>query len=198
MHLRADNYERAAILAEEMLRNDVENRMGAFNLAVSGYVSSMIDLDRASAVADFFESLKPGISSADYAPGDGDEMFMQFMLVHAMVNIGAFETANEIVDSLISFADRAIPGWRDNDYGMATVAMAQGDQVAAVEYALSDLDKSLGRQLNWSLNYQHVAWMKPLLNDERIATRIAELEVETQAAGDEIRVLLAAQQAELR
>ncbi len=197
-HLHADNYERAVILAEAMLRDDVENRMGAFNVAVIGYVSSMIDLGRASAVADFFESLKPGISGADYAPSDGDEVFMRFMLVQAMVDTGAFETANEILDSLIAFADVALPGWRDNDYVMATVAVAQGDQDAAVEYALSDLDETLGRQLNWSFSYQHVAWMKPLLKDERIATRIAELEAETQAAGDEVRVLLAAQETESR
>lgn len=197
-HLQADNFERAAFLAEEMLRDDVENRMGAFNVAVTGYVSSMIDLGKASVVADFFESLKPGISSADYAPSGGDDAFMQFMLVQAMVDIGAFETANEILDSLIAFADVAIPRWRDNDYVLATVAIAQGDQDAAVEYALSDLDKTLGRQLNWSFNYQHMAWMKPLLKDERIATRVAELEAETQEAGDEVRVLLAAQRAESR
>ncbi len=158
----------------------------------------MIDLGKASVVADFFESLKPGISSADYAPSGGDDAFMQFMLVQAMVDMGAFETANEILDSLIAFADVAIPRWRDNDYVLATVAIAQGDQDAAVEYALSDLDKTLGRQLNWSFNYQHLAWMKPLLKDERIATRVAELEAETQEAGDEVRVLLAAQRAESR
>jgi TolB-like protein/thioredoxin-like negative regulator of GroEL len=198
MHLHADNYERAAILAEEMLRDDIENRAGTFNVAVIGYVSSMIDLDRASAVADFFESLMPGISGADYAPPGANEAFMQFMLVQALVNMGSFETANEILDSLIVFADLAIPGWRDNDYVMATVAMAQGDQETAVEYALQDLDEPLGTQLDWSFNYLHVAWMKPLLKDEQIAKRVAELEAETQAAGDEIRVLLAGQQSESR
>jgi tetratricopeptide (TPR) repeat protein len=197
-HLHADNYERAAILAEEMLRDDVENRQGTFNVAVIGYVSSMIDLGRASAVADFFESLNPGISGADYALSGADDAFMRFMLVQAMVDTGAFEIANEILDSLIVFADVAIPRWRDNDYVMATVAMAQGNQDAAVEYALSDLDRTLGRQLNWSFNYQHAAWLKPLLKDERIATRIAELEAETQEAGDEVRALLAAQQTESR
>jgi tetratricopeptide (TPR) repeat protein len=193
MHLQADNYERAAILAEEMLRDDIENRGGTFYFAVIGYVSSMIDLGKANAVADFFESLKPGISRTVYAPPGGDEMFMRFMLVQALVDIGSFETANEILTSLIAFADVAIPGWRDNDYVMATVLLAQGDQEAAVEYALQDLDEPLGTQLNWSFNYQHIAWMKPLLKDEQIAKRVAELEVETQAAGDEVRVLLAGQ-----
>ena len=193
-HLQADNYERAVILAEEMLRDDIENRAGTFNVAVTGYVSSMIDLGKANAVADFFESLKPGISSTDYTLPGGDEAFMRFMLVQALVDTGSFETANEILDSLITFADVAIPGWRDSEYAMAMVSLAQGDEEAAVEYALQDLDEPLGTQLNWSFNYQHTAWMKPLLKDEQIAKRIAELEVETQAAGDEVRVLLAEQQ----
>jgi len=197
-HLHADNYERAAILAEEMLRDDIENRAGTFYVAVIGYVSSMIDLGRANAVAEFFESLKPGISSTDYNPPGGDEAFMRFMLVQAMMDVGSFETANEILNSLIAFADLAIPGWRDSDYVMATVAMAQGDEELAVEYALQDLDEPLGTQLDWSFNYLHVAWMKPLLKNEQIAKRIAELEAETQAAGDEIRVMLAAQQSESR
>jgi hypothetical protein len=131
-------------------------------------------------------------------PPGGDEAFMRFMLVQAMVDMGSFETANEILNSLIAFADLAIPGWRDSDYVMATVAMAQGDEELAVEYALQDLDEPLGTQLDWSFNYLHVAWMKPLLKNEQIAKRIAELEAETQAAGDEIRVMLAAQQSESR
>jgi hypothetical protein len=118
------------------------------------------------------------------------------MLVQALLDTGSIETANAILESLVTFADLVLPGWRDNDYVMATVAMAQGDTGAAVDYALNDLDQPLGAQLNWSFNYQHVAWMKPLLKDPRIASRVAELEAETRAAGDEVRVLLASQETE--
>ena len=109
--------------------------------------------------------------------------------------MGSFDTANAILDSLIAFGDRALPGWRDNDYVMATVSVAQGDREAAIEYAIKDLDRPLGRNLNWSFNYQHLAWLKPLLRDERLAKRITELKAETQAAGDEVRVMLAEQRA---
>ena len=168
-HLRADNYERAVVLAEGIIRDDIENRGGAFNLAVVGYVGSMIELGKAESVADFFETLKPGISAAGYVPPGVKEAFMQFVLVQALVHVGSFDTANAILDSLIAFGDRALPGWRDNDYVMATVSVAQGDREAAIEYAIKDLDRPLGRNLNWSFNYQHLAWLKPLLRDERLA-----------------------------
>jgi hypothetical protein len=38
--------------------------------------------------------------------------------------------------------------------------------------------------------------MKPLLKDARVAKRIAEREVETQEAGDEVRIMLLEQRAE--
>jgi hypothetical protein len=50
--------------------------------------------------------------------------------------------------------------------------------------------------MGWSFAYQHVAWLKPLLKDARVAKRIAELELETQAAGDEVRLMLMQQRAE--
>ena len=47
--------------------------------------------------------------------------------------------------------------------------------------------------MNWRANYEQVAWMKPLLKDERIALRVIELDAETKAAGDEVRIMLAEQ-----
>ena len=122
---------------------------------------------------------------------------MQFLLVPALDKEGAIDTANAILTSLMAFADIARPDWRDNNYLMAMVSVAQGDRDTAIEYAIQDLDQPYNEQINWSANYQKIAWMKPLLKDERIASRISELEAETQAAGDEIRVMLAQQRAAL-
>jgi len=192
--LRANNHERVVVLAKDIISDGIENRGGAYSLAVRGYVSSMIELGKADAVTDFFESVNPGISSVDYVPPSVNEAIMQYTLIQALVDIGAFELSNEILASLLDFADRTAPGWRDdNEYAMATISIARGDTDAAIEYALKDLEQPYSEQRNWSLNYQHVAWFKPILKDERIAQRIAELELETQAAGDEIRTMLAEQ-----
>jgi tetratricopeptide (TPR) repeat protein len=197
-HLRADNYERAAILAESMVRDNVENRGDAFELAVVGYVSSMIELGNADTVAYFFESVKPGISAVGYVPPGRKEGTMRLMLVQALAHLGSLDTANLILDSLMALMDRGGTDWRDNDHVMATITAAQGDRESAIDYVLKDLDQPLGKQMGWSLGYQHWAWLKPLLTDARVAKRITELEVETQAAGDEVRVMLMEQRAEKR
>jgi len=192
--LRANNHERAVTLAKDIIVDDIENRGGAYALAVRGYVSSMIQLGKADAVADFFESVYPGISSSDYVPTELSELFMQFMLVQALVDMGSYELSNQILASLLTFADKTVPNWReDNEYTLAALSIAQGNTEAAIEYALKDLEQPLARQRNWSLNYQKMAWFKPILKDERVAQRIAELEIETQAAGDQIRAMLAEQ-----
>jgi TolB-like protein len=198
-HLRADHYERAAILAEQMIRDDLENRRGVFDIAVSGYVSSMIELDKPERVAEFFESVRPGITSVDYEPQSTNDTSMQFFLIMALQESGAFDSANAILEQLIAIADNMVPGWQDNDYTMAVVSLARGDREAAIEYALEDLEDPLGRQLgqaDWNYKYQHIAWMKPLLKDERIAERIAELEALTKDAAIEVRGMLAARRPE--
>ena len=119
---------------------------------------------------------------------------MQFILVQALVKAGAFDAANTILDSLVAYADVAVPAWRENNYVMVNVAIAQGDRDTAIEYALKDLERPLNRQLNWDFNYRHIAWIKPLLKNERIAKRIGELEAQTLAAGNEVRIMLAEQQ----
>jgi TolB-like protein/tetratricopeptide (TPR) repeat protein len=190
--LRADNYERSVILAEGIIRDEVDNRGNAFNIAVTGYVSSMIELGKANDVVDFFESLKPGISSGDYVPPGFNEIVIQVSLIQALVSMGSFDHANLLLNHLMSFADRAVPGWRDNDYTMANVSLMLGDRDTAIDYVLKDLNQPLGRQMNWRFNYQHIAWLKPLLREDRVAARVAELEIETDTAGDEVRAMLAA------
>lgn len=189
--MRADNFERTAVLAERVIRDEIDNRGNAFAIAVTGYVSSMIELGRATAAVEFFESIKPGISTPEYVPPGINEIVMQVNLIHALLELGLFDTASAIGNKLITFADQAAPGWRDNDYTMATVSVSLGDRDAAIDYALRDLGQPLGKNLGWRFNYQHVVWIKPLLSDERIATRIRELDSATELAGNEVRTMLA-------
>ncbi len=193
--LRADNYERAVILAKGMIRDDIENRGDAFELAVMGYASSMIELGKADAIVGFFESLRPGISALEYLPPGHKERVMRFMLVQALVHRGSIDAANSILDSLIAFMDKSGPEWRQNDYLRATISMAQGEKESAIEFMIQNIDRPLGLQMGWRFRYQHLAWLKPLLQDARVAKRVAELEIETQVAGDEVRTMLMEQRA---
>ena len=69
--------------------------------------------------------------------------------------------------------------------------MLQGDLDTAAEYAVKDLADPLGRNLDWSMKYEVLAWYRPLTDYERVAERIEELRAETSAAADEVREMLA-------
>ena len=191
--LYAGNNERVVALAETMIRDAIENRRGAFDAAVSGYVSSMIELGRSDQVSAFFESVRPGITSDDYEPRAAVDSSMQFFLVMALLDMGEFELANAKLDKVIEIADAVIPGWRANHDTMAVVSIARGDREAAIQHALKDMKHPLGRRANWRINYQYMSWMKPLLSDERIMARISELESLTRIAADEVREMQVSQ-----
>ena len=194
--LRANNHERAVLLAESIIHDDLENRGNAYSLAVAGYVSSMIELGKGELVPEFFESLIPGISGADYQPNDLKEVGIKFMIAMSLANAGSYDAAEGILNPLIVGADATAPGWREARELMMTVSIVQGDQEAAVQYAFDDLSRTLSEQMNWDLSYRHTAWVKPLLKNDRIASRLAELEVETRAAGESVRDMLATRIAE--
>jgi len=193
-YLLADNYERAVAYAAEIIRDRIENRGGAFDLAVSGYVSSMIELGQAGQVADFFETVQPGISDLAYEPRGSLDSSLQFFLTMALLETGAFEAAEVKMSKVVELADRVVPEWRQYHDTMAVVAMAEGDREAAVSHALADMSQAVGRRLHWNINYRHTAWMKPLLRDPRIARRIEELDGMVRDAAAEVREMLASRQ----
>ena len=197
-HILAGNHERVVLLAEQMIRDDLDNQRGnAFNTALRGYVSSMIELDRADLIPALFESLYPGISSADYEITGQRDFSSRFFLVLAWAHMGDFDSVNSMLGSLIDYADRSLTGWRDNNYAMLNVSIAQGDHEAAVRYALADLERPFGRNMNWRLNYEHIVWLAPVVKDERVARRIQELEVESLKAGKEVNTMLTEMRAEI-
>ncbi len=190
-HVFAGNTERAAILAEQMIRDDVENRGNAFNNAVIIYASSMLELGRAAVAVEFFETLYPGIGSPEYIPRSAKETVIQFVLIHLFIELGSIELAAAIGESLIAFADEIAPGWRDNDYMKANIAIAQGDMETAVKHAIDDLSRPFSENMDWRYDYELVHWMQPLVKNEEVAAKLDERRAETQQAGDEVRQMLA-------
>ncbi len=102
-----------------------------------------------------------------------------------------------LLEDLTALADETAPGWRDDPYTMANVALAGDDGEAALAYALEDLGRPLGRQMDWRRKYRDVVWLEPLLTQPRIAARLRELDAETDAARDEVRAMLAERSASL-
>jgi len=189
--IRADNYERVSMLAEAMIRDNVENRGDAYNMALFSYVNSMIDLGQAGRVPEFLESLRPGITSPDYRARDVKDMIMQFALVHALLEVGSVDTANRMLTTMVEVADAAAPGWRDDDEVQMLLAIARGEIDTAIEHAIADLSEPLSNQLDWEIMYRHNAWVRPVLKDERVAKRLRELDAEVDEAGRDVLEMLA-------
>jgi TolB-like protein/Tfp pilus assembly protein PilF len=190
--LRDGNLERAVLLAETMVRDNVEQRGEARQLAVTGYASSMALLGRAGDVPGFFDTVYPGVGGAEYVLDNIDMLDVRFNIAAALAYAERFDESGAIVADTVAWMDSNAPNWRDNDDAQQGLAMLRGDLDTAAEYAAKDLSDPLGRNLDWSMKYEVLAWYRPLTEYERVARRIEELRAETSAAADEVRQMLAA------
>jgi Tfp pilus assembly protein PilF len=190
--VKAGNHERILTLAAKLLAQDIEDRGGAFSLSVFSYVNSMIVLGNAARVADFFESLRPGISEGTYKFAGPKEFTMRFGLVFALNDAGDFERSQEIMTDIEEWADLAIPDWRQNDAILMNTSIASGAMEQAADFAVRDLSRPLGQLKSWRSTYTYFSWTEPLLDDPRIVERIEELERLTAAAAPSISAVFAA------
>ena len=185
-------YERLLPVARGILEDDVDNmRGGGFNIALGGYVNAMMQLGKTGEIEPYFESLKPGIGKPGFPISGGNDFAMQFVLAGVIAHQGDYDRANAILKGLTDFADNVFPGWRGNDYLQMIVALIQGDNEAAIKHAIADLDRPLGNNIGWRMNYVNDIWFKPVLRNEKVQERLAQLEVESQRAGESVAELLA-------
>ena len=190
-HISAGNLERVVALAEQMLRDNIDDRGFAWGMAASGYVSAMIDLGRVDEVGDFLETIREGITDESYNPSGLKELSLRFVFLHALVAQERFDEVTAKSDALEGYLDGAFPGWRQDDYLVMNMHLARGELDTAVDYAVSNLSRSLGNNLSWRFNYLYFAWTRPLLNDQRVVPLIEDLEAKAASAAIDVRNMLA-------
>ncbi len=187
----AGNVERAILLAEQMIRDDVENRGGAWNLAMAIYAMAKIELGQAADVLAFLDSVFPGIRSQSPDEGQFRQHFAQYFLVVALAEMGEFEAANAILDPLVAWFEASVAGFDEQDGAAANIAALRGDDDVAVLRALAALDGPIGEHMDWHLNFAQAPSLASIRSDARFAARLAELEAETLVAAEEVRTFLA-------
>ena len=192
-HMGAGNLERVVILAEQMLRDEVEDRGFAWGMAASGYASAMIDLGRANEVGPFLETIRNGVTGESYRPSGLKDIALRFVYLHTLTAQERFDEVTAKSEALEQYLDEAFPGWRQDYYLMANMYLSRGDSESAADFAVSDLSRSLGNNLSWRFNYQYFAWTRPLLNDQRIKPLIDDLEAKSASAALDVRNMLAAE-----
>lgn len=190
-HLGDGNLERAASLAEQMLRDEIEDRGFAWGMASFGYVTAMIDLGRVDEVGAFLETIREGVTSESYQPTGLKEISLRFAFLHAMAAQERFDEVTSMSLAMEAHLDQVFPGWRQSDYLAMNVYLTRGDMDKAVEHAVADLSLNLGTNLSWRFNYLYFAWMRPLLSDQRVKPLIDELELKSAEAAIDVRAMLA-------
>ena len=190
-HRISGNVERARLLSRQMILDDIPNRHEAWTTAIQAYVASEFELGNAAGIPDTFESITPGISSPDFDAQGFRNRFKRFFIAVAFTNTGEYERANAINEPIAEWFETNTPGFEDNHGARSSIALVRGDIDTAVEQALLDLEKPLGRQLDWRINYMDAGWNSEVVNDSRVVSRLAELNAETMAAADEVRQFLA-------
>ena len=187
----AGNIERAILLAEQMIRDEVENRLGAWSQAMVIYATAKIQLGQAVDVPAFLDSVFPDIRSQSPDEGTWRSRVAQYFLVVALAEMGDFEEANVILDPLVAWFEASIAGFDEADGPAGKIAALRGDYDTAVLRALEALDGPLGKHMDWRLNFAQAPSLAPVRNDARLAARLAELEAETLVAAEEVRAFLA-------
>jgi TolB-like protein/tetratricopeptide (TPR) repeat protein len=175
-------------LSEAMLRDDIEDRWGAYRMAVMVYVSTMCQSGKTDEALTVLEELRPGISSVDFHPRTIKEQALQYHAVLALAPSQSDEEIVTVLDAVVPRWDESFPRWRDVPGIVAPIAMARGRTEMAVELMLQNLEGGLelsGNQLPY-LKYRHIDYYEALATEPPVAERLAELDAESKKAGEDI------------
>jgi len=111
-----DRRDEALALAERILRAQVDNRRGRYEMAARIYAWEMHARGQDQAVFDLFESLAPGCTSDPaYEPQDAFQVrLINYGMILRVRSLPAAERPVWI-EARSSYLDRVVPGWREDD-----------------------------------------------------------------------------------
>jgi tetratricopeptide (TPR) repeat protein len=185
--LLLDDHARARELSERMLRDDIDNRWGAYQLAVMVFVSTMTELGKTDEALTILEELQPGVSSPDFHPRSFKEQALQYYAVLALAQSQSKEETLSVLDAVVPRWDVSFPIWRDFPGLVAPIAMARGQTETAIELTLKDLENIWNTPGQWPyLVYRHIVFYEELATEPLVAERLTELDAEAKKAGEDI------------
>ena len=182
-----DDHSRTRELSESMLRDDIDNRRGAYKFALIAFLSAMSDLDKLDEALIILEELRPGVSSPDFYPLTFKDQVLQYHAVLALAQRQSQQENLIMLDSIVPRWDESFPFWRNSPRFVAPITMARGQTKAAVKFMLDDLDDGLAEfnYFSQQLPYQHISYYKALTLESPIAARLEELNAEAKKVGEE-------------
>jgi TolB-like protein/Flp pilus assembly protein TadD len=189
--LLLDDHARARELSERMLRDDIDNRWGAYRLAVMVFVSTMTELGKTDEALTILEELQPGVSSPEYHPRSIKEHALQYYAVLTLAQSQSKEETLNVLDAVVPRWDVSFPSWRDYPGLVAPIVMARGQTEISIELTLKDLENVWDTPEQWPyLVYRHIVFYKALATEPLVVERLTELDAEAKKAGEEIRAYI--------
>jgi tetratricopeptide (TPR) repeat protein len=184
-----DDYSRARELSETLLRDDIDARRSAYELAVMVFVSTMAELGKTDEALTVLEELRPGISSIDFHPRSIKEHVLQYHSVLALAQSQSREETLSMLDAVVPRWDKSFPDWRDDPGQVAPIEMARGQTKTAARLSLESLERRIGLDLPNGfpyLLYRHIDYYKALAQEPVVAERLADLDAEAKQAGEDV------------
>jgi len=177
------DYSRAREMSENLLRDGIGSRHGAYWKTAMVYVSTMTELGKIEDALAVLEELQPGVLSPDFRPDSTNEQVLQYQAILALARSQAREGTISMLETAVPHWDEYFPRWRNDPGEVAVIEMARGHTDLAVELAL----EGLGSDVRGAWPYQHFSHYQELAAQPDVAARLRELDTEAKRAGEEIR-----------
>ena len=178
-------------LARSMIEDEVEDRMQAFLRAVSYHQDTMMNAGKSKEAFDFLVSLRPEITNYDVMPRNLHGTILQWSCINLMTGFEAKQTRQKAWEKLTGNLDKAGIPWRQpGSYAAFLDLVMRGDIEGAIRENLEvRLNRPLANHLDMVERGPEIL-LGEVYADPRIATRMAQLDVELQGLRREVSEMM--------
>jgi TolB-like protein/Tfp pilus assembly protein PilF len=188
---RGDSGQVIAI-ASAMIRDQVEERQGAFGAALYLYADAMLAEGRAREAHDFLVSVRPEISDYDQITGGFQGLSMQWAAIGLMSGFDSFENRRSAWNRFTAAMDRRGFPWREDRSGenITWDLLMNGQLEQAIEnYLEIELRRPLADNLDRHRK-RHYAMYAPIYEDPRVAAALNEEAERFVRLREDVRAML--------
>ncbi len=178
--LRNDHVQ-ARDRSEAMLRDDINVHGNQYWWAAIVFISTMTELGETDEALAVLEELMPGVTSPDFQPENFKQQMLHYVAVLGLTESQSREETLRLLEAVVPRWDEAFPGWLQSRSMGTPIEMARGNTELAIELALVDLSIFPD-----PFRYRYLYFWKALAQEPAVAARLAEYDVETKRAGEEI------------
>jgi TolB-like protein/tetratricopeptide (TPR) repeat protein len=192
-YMLAGDYENARAFSEAMLREDIDHRWAAHEIASQVFGAAMVELGEIDEALEIINELQPGILSPGFKVNTTKELNFRFLALVLLVGAQPKDDARAMVDAFL-------PDWDGTGvYNIPLTAhsvmldMLQGTTEAAVARTLAFL-AGPGQVIGgYQMGHMPIRYYRPfseIVLEPAVAPRWAEFEAAAKKTGDDVLAYL--------